>query len=157
MTTPPVAVDPHLLFGTAHRFIQCHLPHMRLALFSIIAILLASSCGPMTLCASSNCMGCCESPTGRCLSGQDVAFCGVSGAACKTCASGEVCTGTGACVNRNQPCGPSTCSGCCNASGVCVSGQLAAECGNSGNACMTCLAIDMCVPSTGAAMGGLCQ
>ncbi|MBL8911116.1 MAG: hypothetical protein JNM17_10525 [Archangium sp.] len=128
---------------------------MRVAIIFITALFF-SACGAQTLCASSNCMGCCESPTGRCLKGDDKAFCGIAGSQCRVCTSTETCV-RGGCESTNRPCSPSTCSGCCNGNGQCVSGQTQQECGNSGNACSVCLQIDMCVPTTGSAMGGLCQ
>jgi hypothetical protein len=123
----------------------------------VAAALLFAACGNTMLCASSNCTGCCESAQGRCLSGTDVAFCGVGGATCKVCKTGEVCTGTGACQNRTQACSPNTCTGCCDDQGRCVAGQLASACGESGVSCTVCLATQQCFPTTSGAMGGRCQ
>jgi len=49
------------------------------------------------------------------------------------------------------PCGPSSCSGCCDGAGRCEAGTLATACGSAGIACMDCLpAFSKCVA------GGLC-
>ncbi len=42
------------------------------------------------------------------------------------------------------PCGPSTCFGCCDASGQCVSGTDQSVCGTQGGACSACSAEQVC-------------
>lgn len=37
-------------------------------------------------------------------------------------------------------CGPTTCAGCCSASGQCVAGVLSSECGSTGGRCLDCAA-----------------
>ncbi len=41
-------------------------------------------------------------------------------------------------------CGPSQCNGCCDASGVCQPGTSTSACGKSGNACDTCVGVQVC-------------
>lgn len=48
-----------------------------------------------------------------------------------------------ACSGR-APCGPTTCTGCCDQSGACVAGSSSLECGRSGAACTRCSVTDSC-------------
>jgi len=45
-------------------------------------------------------------------------------------------------------CGPSNCTGCCTAAGMCSSGNTGNACGNSGMACAVCSGDQSCVSST---------
>ena len=55
------------------------------------------------------------------------ATCGIAGAACKTCASGQECNAAGSCVCDATSCA----SGCCS-SGSCVTTEIVSACGSSG-------------------------
>jgi hypothetical protein len=54
-------------------------------------------------------------------------------------------------------CGPSTCSGCCDADGVCRSGQEVGACGLAGRRCAACdPAVDLCLPDPTNPDGQVC-
>ena len=84
------------------------------------------------------------------------AACGTAGAACTTCAPSQVCS-AGACV-----CDRTTCTGCCNAGGLCVP-ATAQACGSQGGACaacaagLTCDATGKCACTPASCPGGCCQ
>jgi hypothetical protein len=105
------------------------------------------SCDPATrLCvAAPTCtpdwcpLGCC-SASGACVAGTSDNACGNGGQACVVCPSDKNCDpGKGTC-STTKPCGPSTCKGCCDANGKCVSGGQDVTCGTGGVACMDCTA-----------------
>ncbi len=54
------------------------------------------------------------------------------------------------CGNGKVDCGPSSCTGCCDADGVCQGGFLETGCGAGGVTCLTCEAPTWCA-------GGTCQ
>lgn len=54
-----------------------------------------------------------------------------------------------ACSSAPAPCGPSSCSGCCDPSGACVTGDSNAACGRGGAECLECLG--------GSCTQGMCQ
>ena len=95
-----------------------------------------------TPCGPSNCNGCCKS--GQCVSGTSSTACGVGGAACSTCKTGETCSG-GKCGSSS--CGPGSCSGCCK-SGMCLSGTSASDCGTGGASCTACASYQKCLSGT---------
>lgn len=113
------------------------------------------SCGT-SRCTPDNCNGCCVND--RCLTGTVGAACGSRGAACTSCASGQACAaqpgGGGVCTGDNT-CGPTTCSGCCTATGTCVTGRDTTSCGRGGQLCAPCDAGESCAAS--GANGGSCQ
>lgn len=83
--------------------------------------------------------GLCAECTAHC----DGKSCGQSdgcGGACKMdCAAGLTCVvGSQLMKDGCYPCGPSTCNGCCTATGACVGGGLRNECGGQGAACQDC-------------------
>lgn len=57
-------------------------------------------------------------------------------------------------------CGPSTCTGCCDSSGACLSGSVGSACGVQGELCAACQGSDVCTlgacfpASSGGAAGG---
>ncbi|MHB8875748.1 MAG: hypothetical protein ACYC8T_18840, partial [Myxococcaceae bacterium] len=75
---------------------------------------------------------------------------------------------TAACGPATPDCGPSTCSGCCDPTGMCQPGTLASSCGSFGYACTACrpadncsagscvLAVQPCVPKTCQQAGANC-
>jgi hypothetical protein len=89
-------------------------------------------------CLPSNCNGCCDS-NGSCRAGTIASACGAGGASCAACVGGQACS-AGACVTNDSgtPCGPTNCSGCCDASGACQLGTTPADCGSGGGACVLC-------------------
>ena len=46
--------------------------------------------------------------------------------------------------SRNEPCGPGTCAGCCDATGECMAGNSVSFCGAGGFACGSCGAGKVC-------------
>jgi hypothetical protein len=50
--------------------------------------------------------------------------------------------------NDSAACGPSTCTGCCNASGACAGGGDLTACGTAGAACQTCGLFQTCQSGT---------
>ncbi len=100
----------------------------------------APSCGPQ------NCAGCCIGT--QCLFGTDTQACGRGGEKCTDCgASAAPCVAStadagGAC---GPACGPTTCpGGCCDANGVCQSGDSPTACGVAGATCQACSAGTEC-------------
>ncbi len=90
------------------------------------------STGPEVLtCTPENCTGCCRDD--RCIEGGTDDACGLGGAACQTCSTGQSCK-IGQC---KEPCGPNNCEGCCDGD-TCVTGDATAKCGAGGAACETC-------------------
>jgi hypothetical protein len=49
-----------------------------------------------------------------------------------------------ACGPTDLPCGPTTCGGCCDATGACVGGALPTACGSLGNSCDVCVGNQQC-------------
>lgn len=87
-------------------------------------------------CSSANCAGCCTAG-GVCAGGNSNGQCGLNGASCAACGTGQQCTG-GSCVNiPPPPCGPGTCAGCCSGT-TCVNPPTDAACGTGGAACVAC-------------------
>jgi hypothetical protein len=116
-------------------------------------------CSPGQNCVGSSCVcklngecpGCCNGTS--CVFTPSTGQCGASGAACKDCNDGNVCTAdscstsTGQCVNTKL--GPTTgctggkcrdgscCTGCWTGS-TCLPGSSINNCGDNGDACVTC-------------------
>jgi len=102
-------------------------------------------------CNAGNCDGCCDAQ-GRCRSGLDLNACGLRAARCLDCgAIGFACTTSGACEGIAPPCGPSNCTGCCSATGLCRYGTESDACGSGGNAC------DNCAAKAAGCSAGVCQ
>jgi len=79
-----------------------------------------------------------------------VSACGLGGAACKTCSSGQQCNGSGACV-----CNAASCpNGCCNGN-TCVpyASETNALCGTGGAACAACASGISCNTTGGICLG----
>ena len=103
-----------------------------------VALLATSGCGdeenPPEPCGPGTCSGCC-SAQGSCVevntSVSSTATCGLNGSACQTCQSGDKCE-NGACVQI--PCGPGSCTGCCQG-GLCVASPNDQACGTNGGPC----------------------
>jgi hypothetical protein len=103
------------------------------------------ACGT-TSCNASNCDGCCVG--NKCLPGDIAAACGTNGAACGSCATGQVCrsaAGGGGRCEGSGTCGPQNCGGCCNAAGQCVTGTDTGACGKQGERCTSCGTTQECV------------
>ncbi len=49
-----------------------------------------ATCTPMSMCSSSNCLGCCDA-NGRCAPGNTPTGCGKDGVVCVSCGSGQQC------------------------------------------------------------------
>ncbi|MBL8922871.1 MAG: hypothetical protein JNJ54_28745, partial [Myxococcaceae bacterium] len=49
-----------------------------------------------------------------------------------------------ACGPSKPPCGPSTCTGCCDSTGQCQLGSSTAACGKSGIQCKSCIVSETC-------------
>jgi hypothetical protein len=61
-------------------------------------------------------------------------------------------------VHYQTSCGPSNCSGCCEAASVCAKGVNGVQCGQGGQQCQRCVPSEgtgQCVPQAGG--GGLCN
>jgi hypothetical protein len=92
------------------------------------------TCGPAT-CAS----GCCDN--NQCMPGNTTAACGGGGGACANCGSGSCDLATKTCkATPPPPCGPSNCTGCCDAGGKCKTGITDSLCGQGGGSCVDCTA-----------------
>ncbi len=110
------------------------------------------------------CAGCCDA-AGTCLAGDAPNACGLGGVACLPCAAlGFDCV-SGACRGVAPVCDASTCSGCCDAQGLCRDGTQVDACGAGAAACVSCGALG-CVsgscqgapPTCGpATCGGCCD
>jgi hypothetical protein len=114
-------------------------------------------------CTANTCTGCCDAG-GKCLAGTSSAACGVGGASCVSCtATGLKCvSGTcqcvpecmGKCKGAPDGCGGACpmnhCTGCCDASLVCQTGQSGTVCGKAGAPCADCTA------GSKACQGGSC-
>lgn len=101
-------------------------------------------------CDASTCAGCCG-PNGECLDGDAINACGTGGGACQACdALGFACI-SGKCDGTAPPCGPATCTGCCDANGLCRAGTQTDACGAAGSACANCAA------QNEGCSGGACQ
>lgn len=90
-------------------------------------------------CDPTNCNGCCVGD--QCLTGREVAACGLKGLQCTTCAAGQICraqSGGGGQCEGTPACGPQNCAGCCTANGQCVTGSDTTACGRQGAACTNC-------------------
>jgi hypothetical protein len=48
------------------------------------------------------------------------------------------------CGSSGDKCGPGTCNGCCDPSGVCNAGNSGVACGSAGQTCLACGALDSC-------------
>lgn len=122
---------------------------------SLALAIFLSACGPsLVLCSRDTCDGCCDQ--NRCLAGTAATFCGVDGNACAACTSAQVCGRLG-CEARNRVCDSSTCSGCCDGNGQCVTGQLASACGSGGTGCGVCNQMETCQPIDTSSTGGACR
>jgi hypothetical protein len=90
----------------------------------------------MAACGPSTCTGCCAN--GFCItpSQQSRFACGLNGGACTQCPQGQACV-NGAC--QTPRCDITTCpTGCCSATGQCVTQQSNRQCGTAAQACMMC-------------------
>lgn len=95
----------------------------------------APACGPGT------CDGCCDPATGACQAGDEITACGVSGALCADCAELGFDCQAGTCAGKPPECSSMSCSGCCDAAGVCRGGDTSDACGNAGATCANCSAL----------------
>lgn len=95
---------------------------------------------------SGSCAGCTLPGSGECVNGDSPGACGIGGMACAVCPSG-FCTELGECVEAPE-CGPETCDGCCDESGLCVAGEAQDECGVGGFACEDCATTATCESGT---------
>ncbi len=86
-----------------------------------------------------SCLGCCE-PSGACVAGDQINACGLGGVRCTDCGVLGFDCQNGACRGKPPECTNMTCSGCCDATGVCRSGAESEACGSSGSACVDCAA-----------------
>lgn len=110
-------------------------------------------------CLTSNCDGCCDENLG-CLPGDEVLACGSGAVTCQKCSAGQscvdgVCRLGGLSADGGGTCSPATCSGCCDATGACVAGNLPTACGGGGLSCNTCQAGESC--QAGACSAALCN
>jgi hypothetical protein len=97
-------------------------------------------------CNQFNCGGCCDQ-FGVCQIGNSPVACGAFGNFCQNCAQfGEGCDGIQCSFEGGQFCNAQTCSGCCDAHGVCQPGFVDNQCGEQGGACSDCTALNP--PST---------
>jgi hypothetical protein len=118
---------------------------MRLSLVSALALtamLALGACGGgeggSGADADPSCAGCIDE-NGDCVAGATDTACGSGGLACDDCvAQGASCVGQ-VC---ELPCGPDTCSGCCDGT-TCVMGTSDTACGGGGQRCQSC-AGDIC-------------
>jgi hypothetical protein len=104
-----------------------------------LALMLAVACDPLSSnqtpdCGPDTCLGCCDGE-GGCRPGNERAFCGEDGAACRVCVGGR-CE-LNACV-WDVPCGPDNCDGCCDGDNVCRPGDGDGACGAGGEVCRIC-------------------
>ncbi len=88
--------------------------------------------------------GCCAAD-GTCVKTPSKTQCGVLGAACVACKTGETCT-SGTCADPANTC--ASCPGCCAGGSICLPGDTLAACGVSGAACSTCKAGEHCDKGT---------
>jgi hypothetical protein len=110
-------------------------------------------------CSAATCAnGCCE---GTVCKTPSVDRCGTGGVECRGCdpLKADTCRAGGTCGCGNGPpcgtglkcsagacvCDPSTCAGCCSASGQCVGGTMKQACGVGGAACAACAGSSQCV------------
>jgi hypothetical protein len=96
-------------------------------------------------CDVSNCNGCCDS-SNVCHPGTSNQACGRGGAICSSCPGGEVCDSVQA-LCLTQLCSAATCTGCCDAQGICQGGTGNAACGGNGFACAACTGGSTCSTS----------
>jgi hypothetical protein len=83
------------------------------------------------------CDGCCDR-AGQCRPGTAANACGLTGVACVDCSElGFGCV-SGRCEGAPPSCGPATCTGCCDARGLCRFGSEIDACGSRGVACRNC-------------------
>ena len=76
--------------------------HLRFALFGgLLGLLVALTPGCQKKCAADNCSGCCTEKN-ECIKANSDAQCGLAGAACSACSTGQVCT-DGACAAIVNP------------------------------------------------------
>lgn len=93
--------------------------------------------GTAPTCDSTTCDGCCDA-SGACKFGTTTDACGDNGAVCVNCALTNQGCVSGACQGTPPSCGPSNCSGCCDAAGKCQPGDVNAACGEDGVECAAC-------------------
>lgn len=85
-------------------------------------------------CGPDTCAGCCDGD-GNCRTGNERAFCGVGGHACRICVDGR-CEAN-VCVFDH--CDAANCpTGCCMPDGVCLPGTDTVACGTGGASCQAC-------------------
>jgi hypothetical protein len=94
-------------------------------------------------CSFENCNGCCDGD--RCVTAPNAAKCGLPGAACQACESGDTCA-AGQCVPIADC---SDCDGCCLDGTQCVPGDSLTACGAGGAACAACGAGTGCDSESG--------
>ncbi len=102
------------------------------------------SCTALAACSPNDCTGCCAGDV--CLFGDEDDACGTGGKGCAACTGSQTCTfdttgeygakGQYVCATTS-PCGPATCSGCCDGL-VCAEGAQDVACGTGGAACADC-------------------
>ena len=100
--------------------------------------------GPV--CDSLSCQGCCD-PSGNCVLSSD-SQCGANGQLCVDCTTFAGTCGGSVCVapDGGTMCAQSCSFGCCDSNGVCHAGFIDTQCGEWGNACADCTALQP--PST---------
>lgn len=109
-------------------------------------------------CGPANCSGCCAD--GECLSGKARLACGGNGLTCSACGASEVCRDflcvpapdagqtrpdAGVVIRPDGGVGQCVCpTGCCSATGQCLSGSTPDACGTDGGRCGSCAARELC-------------
>ncbi len=99
------------------------------------------ACIAASPCSPTNCRGCCQGEV--CIDASRDDACGLGGATCLDCNSGDQRCDHGACAPRpfstnDLPCSDRCENGCCDSSGVCVTGDQKAACGVRGTECSAC-------------------
>ena len=108
----------------------------------------SGSCDTPAQCGPANCAGCCsrlfaatcEIPAAQALPPL-TRTCGLGGVKCDECEDDETCEG-GVCTKTGCL---QTCEGCCDRTGVCQPGDTDLACGNPGELCRACPAMQRCV------------
>jgi hypothetical protein len=88
-----------------------------------------------------------------CQQGLTNLVCGAGGVSCANCLSMYMVCSNQQCATppEGTPCGPSTCQGCCDDTGMCGYGDEDTACGKGGNRCADCT-----TPRGGSCSGGYC-